>query len=196
MYDSKDDEVITKIERKAEKSVVLTFDDGPSKVLPQLLDILESEQVKAVFFWQSRLLYSERPWHRLLADGHQIGTHSIRHRNLVKLSYEQQFNELLNSRLKIEHITGQKVSFFRPPFGQYNQDTLKAARKLNLTPVLWRISSMDWELKDDPQQIISYVIENLEDGAIILLHELKQTVEILPKLIQEIRKKGYQFSLL
>ena len=93
MYDSTDTSVITSI--KLEKSVVLTFDDGPSKVLPGILDVLEAENVKAVFFWQSRLLYSKRPWERVLQEGHIIGTHSSKHRNLVKLSFNDQFQDLL-----------------------------------------------------------------------------------------------------
>jgi peptidoglycan/xylan/chitin deacetylase (PgdA/CDA1 family) len=196
VYDSQDDVVVTQISSELEKTVVLTFDDGPSKVLTQILDVLKSEQVQAVFFWQSRLLYAERPWNRVLNEGHLIGTHSTRHLNLVKLSFEEQYKELKNSVTKIETIIGQRVKYFRPPFGQYNQDTLRAASELNLTPIMWRISSMDWELKDNPQQIIANVADQLEDGSIILLHELRQTVEILPELIKKIKEQGYQFKVL
>ncbi|MBD8015967.1 polysaccharide deacetylase family protein [Planococcus sp. Sa1BUA13] len=176
--------------------MVLSFDDGPSKVLPQILDILKQEAVPALFFWQSRLLYPARPWQRLLDEGHVVGTHSMKHRNLVQLSYEEQYLDLKNSVTHIESITGTRVNYFRPPYGRFDSNTLKAAKALGLTTVLWRIASMDWELKDNPDQIIRYVAENLEDGAIILLHELEQTVAILPQLIQAIKKQGYSFSLL
>ncbi len=178
------------------KSVVLTFDDGPSSVLNEILDILKQENAPAVFFWQTRLLYEKRPWKRVLDEGHIIGTHTINHPNLQMLTYEQQYKQLSNSVSKIERITGQKVTFFRPPFGQYNKETIQAAEALNLTTVMWRVASIDWELKCDPQQIIDNVIDNLEDGAIILLHELRQTVDILPEMIKKIREKGYQFTLL
>lgn len=176
--------------------MVLSFDDGPSKVLPQILDILKQESVPALFFWQSRLLYRARPWQQLLDEGHVVGTHSMKHRNLVQLSYEEQYLDLKNSVAHIESITGTPVSYFRPPFGRFDSNTLKAANALGLTTVLWRVASMDWELKNDPDQIIRYVEENLEDGAIILLHELEQTVASLPQLIQAIKKQGYSFSLL
>lgn len=196
VYDSTHPQIVTVNRVQSKKSVVLSFDDGPSKVLPQILDILKQQDVPAMFFWQSRLLYRARPWQRVLGEGHIIGTHSRKHRNLVQLSYEEQYLDMRNSIAHIEKTTGMPVVFFRPPYGRFNSDTLKAAEALGLTTVMWRVASMDWELKDDPTQIIRYVTENLEDGAIILLHELKQTVAMLPQLITAIKEKGYGFSLL
>ncbi|WP_347548600.1 polysaccharide deacetylase family protein [Pseudalkalibacillus hwajinpoensis] len=196
MYDSNDKDVILNGTKSTSKTVFLTFDDGPSRVLPKILDILKKEDVRAMFFWQSRLLYAERPWKRVLDEDHTIGTHSCKHPNLTNLSYPEQFRELSNSKQKIERITGTPVTYFRPPFGQYNADTIKAAQDLGLTTVMWRISSMDWELAHNPDQIMHNVVTNLEDDAIILLHELKQTLAILPALIREIRAQGYEFALL
>ncbi|WP_139365046.1 polysaccharide deacetylase family protein [Litchfieldia alkalitelluris] len=196
VYDCKDDTILKKVNTNNTKKVVLTIDDGPSRVLPQLLDVLRDEEVPAVFFWQSKLLFHEREWQRVLDEGHLIGTHSTKHRNMVKLSFEEQFQDVYHSVEKIEEITGQKVRYFRPPYGQYNENTLEVARELQLVPVMWRISSMDWELKHDSQKIISNVCDHLEDGAIILLHELRQTLEVLPELIKAIKQKGYGFTLL
>jgi len=193
VYDSNDSSVLTSIKTQPQKSIVLTFDDGPSSVLESILDVLKEENVPATFFWQSRLLYESRPWKRVLEEGHQIGTHSTKHVNLTNLSYEEQYKDLAQSVAKIEAITRNKVVYFRPPFGQYNAHTLSAAKALNLVPVMWRISSMDWELKNNPDQIISYVIDHIEDGAIILLHELQQTLEALPTLIKTIKSMGYTF---
>lgn len=196
MYDSTHPEIVTNNFLQSKKSVTLTFDDGPSKVLPQLLDVLKQHEVQAMFFWQSRLLYSARPWQRLVDDGHVVGTHSTKHRNLLQLSYEDQFEDIQKSVAHIENITETPVTLFRPPYGNFNADTLKVAKALGLTSVMWRIASMDWELKNDPNQIIDNVVDNLEDGAIILLHELTQTVAILPQLIQAIKERGYHFSVL
>ncbi|PWW25838.1 peptidoglycan/xylan/chitin deacetylase (PgdA/CDA1 family) [Cytobacillus oceanisediminis] len=197
VYDSNDSNVMVYNKlATSRKTVVLTFDDGPGRVLPEILDILKEEKVPAAFFWQARLLYPKRPWKRVMDEGHMIGTHSAKHNNLVNLQLNGQHQDLQYSKSKIESITGQEVKYFRPPFGQYNNDTISAAKKLGLTPVMWRISSMDWELKDRPEQIITNVTDNLEDGAIILLHELPQTVEALPDLIAEVRRKDYEFTLL
>ncbi|WP_237721521.1 polysaccharide deacetylase family protein [Paenisporosarcina sp. TG20] len=196
MYDSTNLNVVTISQDPTEKSVILTFDDGPGRFLPQILDVLKQEQVPAVFFWQSRLLYPKRPWKRVLSEGHLIGTHTTKHINLEKLTYDEQYQEVKNSVMAIEKVTGTRVKYFRPPFGRFNNDTIKAAKKLSLTPVIWRVASMDWELKDNPEQILNNIVENLEDGAVILLHELKQTLDVLPRLIDAIREKGYNFKLL
>jgi peptidoglycan/xylan/chitin deacetylase (PgdA/CDA1 family) len=195
VYDSTDENVLTNLDERGEKTVMLTFDDGPGRVLPQILDILKQEHVHAVFFWQSRLLHHQRPWKRVQDEGHLIGNHSTNHRDLTKLSQEEQYRDLAGCQSCIEQVTGQKPIYFRPPFGQYNQDTLSAAGELGMMTVMWRISSMDWELQDDPGQILTYVLDNLEDGAIILLHELPQTVKVLPEMIRGIREKGYKFGI-
>ncbi|WP_421378412.1 polysaccharide deacetylase family protein [Bacillus salacetis] len=196
VYDSLDKNIITKLEKNEQRSVMLTFDDGPGRALPEILDILHQENVRAGFFWQSRLLHPERPWKRVLDEGHFIGSHSCSHKNLVRLTLKDQLADLSKSKNVIEDVIGQEIKYFRPPFGQYNDDTIAAAKQLGLQTVMWRISSMDWELEDDPEQIIKFVTENLEDQAIILLHELPQTVKILPALIQQIKEQGFQFQIL
>lgn len=194
MYGSSNPHILTHVPSAAEKAVVLTFDDGPSRALSRILDILEQERIPAAFFWQSRLLHPARPWKRVLSEGHQIGSHSVKHVNLTTLPYEGQYEDIHNSIQKIKQITGFEVKHFRPPFGQFNDATLKAAKDLKVTPVMWRVASMDWELQKTPEKVISTVIDNLEDGAVILLHELQHTADILPELIQAIRAKGYGFS--
>ncbi len=199
MYDRKDKPVITRsyeLTGNRQKSVILTFDDGPGRYLPQILDVLKTENVPAVFFWQTRLLHPKRPWGRVLEEGHIIGSHSCRHPDLSKMEYQEQFNELFYSKQKIENITGQSVHYFRPPFGQYDTCTLKAVEELKLILVMWSTASFDWELKEHPEQIVINVICHLEEGAIILLHELPQTLLVLPELIWQIRDKGYSFSVL
>ncbi|MDN7242340.1 polysaccharide deacetylase family protein [Planococcus sp. N028] len=196
MYDSTHENVVTKIQSPDEKAVVLTFDDGPSRLLPRFLDVLKQENVPAVFFWQTRLLHPQRPWQRVLDEGHIIGSHTVKHRNLVELPKEEQYKDIKNSITAIEQITGSHVRFFRPPYGRFNAETLQVTEQLSLTPVMWKIASMDWELKNDPERLIANVTENLENGAVILLHELPQTLEALPGLIAAIKERGYGFKLL
>ncbi|WP_100371838.1 polysaccharide deacetylase family protein [Bacillus sp. FJAT-45037] len=179
-----------------DRFVVLTFDDGPTRLLEPILDILLSEQIPAMFFWQTRLLHYKRPWRRVIEEGHVIGTHTITHPNLQKLSLLEQRRELMRSKELIETYTGQTVRYFRPPFGQYNDQTLDIADELGLKTIMWDVASFDWILKAEPERIIQHVIEQIEDGSIILLHELKQTLIVLPMLIKQLKDKGYEFKIL
>ncbi|MED1603535.1 polysaccharide deacetylase family protein [Alkalihalophilus marmarensis] len=181
---------------EGEKAVVLTFDDGPSRYVGSFLDVLNEERVPAMFFWQSRLLHHKRPWKRTIAEGHTIGTHTHRHPNLAQLKADQQKKEIETSKREMERILGQPIRHFRPPFGQYNEDTVHIAAAMQLDVVLWDVPSYDWELKKDPDKIISNVVDNVENGSIILLHELEQTLYVLPQLIKELKRVGFSFRTL
>ncbi|MDR7071124.1 polysaccharide deacetylase family protein [Fictibacillus barbaricus] len=199
MYDWKNSDIWTNRKNwethPSSKSIILTFDDGPSSVLSKVLDILNKHDVKAMFFWQSRLLYKERPWKRVIDEGHMIGGHSLRHRDLTKLNMDEQFRDINKNKRQIEQLTGQLVKYFRPPFGQFNEDTLQVLKSLNLVPFLWEVAGLDWEHKDYPDHIIHNIINYVNDGSIILLHELKQTAAILDDLICELKEEGYSFVL-
>ncbi|WP_223292397.1 polysaccharide deacetylase family protein [Salipaludibacillus neizhouensis] len=197
MYNFNDERAITTAKNrsnKKEKIVHLTFDDGPSKYLEDILDVLAAEGVVAHFFWQSRLLHHQRPWKRVLAEGHMIGSHSHSHPDLTKLTYEEQKKQLVTSKKIIEEVTKQPVHYFRPPFGQYNSDTLDIASNLEMETILWNVASLDWTLKDDPEKIIQNVNDYVLDGSIVLLHEVEQTLYVLPRLIKTLKKKGFTFS--
>ncbi|MGY4691060.1 polysaccharide deacetylase family protein [Salibacterium sp. K-3] len=182
--------------RSTDNEVVLTFDDGPGRHLEAILDVLQAKNVPAAFFWQTRLLYNERPWKRVIGEGHQIGSHTHTHKNLNGLPKAGQRKQIENSVDTVKDVTDSSVSFFRPPFGQYDEATLEILEEMDLTPVMWEISSYDWMHKKDPDTIVSNVVNHVRDGSIILLHELEQTQAVLPQLIDEIRNKGYQFTLL
>lgn len=149
--------------------VILTFDDGPSRHLSTILDILKMKKVQAMFFWQTRLLFKERVWKRILEEGHQIGAHTHTYKNLVNLTKEQQFKQIKYSIDRIQEITGTKVNYFRPPFGQYNENTMLILRDLKLIPMMWEISSYDWENKYKPEKIVCNIDLHIRGGSVILL---------------------------
>ena len=198
MYDLKDERWLKNVQKLDGfgKKVVLTFDDGPSRQLPAILTILKEKNVLAHFFWQTKLLYPERPWRRVIGDGHEIGSHTVNHKDLTRLTYEEQYRQIKNSVMRIEAISGVRVRYFRPPFGQYNDHTMVILAELNLIPVMWEITSYDWEHKRSPEKIVDNVVSHARDGSIILLHETKQTVLVLPEIIDGLRRRGFKFSLI
>jgi peptidoglycan/xylan/chitin deacetylase (PgdA/CDA1 family) len=198
VYDWENKEIWTNKQnwdKQSTKSLILTFDDGPSSVLIPILDILKKHKVQAMFFWQSRLLHKHRPWKRVVDEGHIIGGHSLRHRDLTRLSRVGQLHDIELNKRHIEHLTGKQMKYFRPPYGQFNEDTLGVLKELNIIPFLWEIAGLDWEHKDNPGHIVQNILNNAENGSVILLHELKQTVSILDELITELKAEGFSFEL-
>lgn len=130
----------------------------------------------------------------MLDEGHLIGSHGHSHRKLTSLSYEEQFSEIKRSKEILESVTGTTVHWFRPAFGLYDENTMKAVKQLNIKMVLWQIASWDWMHKKDEEKIVDNVVEHVSQGDLILLHELPQTLKILPNLIQGIREKGLDLA--
>ncbi|HEX7064204.1 MAG TPA: polysaccharide deacetylase family protein [Bacillales bacterium] len=175
--------------------VLLTFDDGPTEYLSEILSILQAEDVQALFFWQSDLLdQDEGSLGRVLDEGHLIGSHAHSHPKLPDLSYEEQLEEIRKSKERLEKLMGRGITRFRPPYGLYNEDTMKIAEELGLEVVLWKVASWDWQHETNEKQIVENVREHTEAGDIVLLHELPQTVKVLPKLIDQLRRKGLALS--
>ncbi|MFB5663555.1 polysaccharide deacetylase family protein [Alteribacillus sp. HJP-4] len=174
--------------------VYLTFDDGPGRYTETILDILKEKDVTASFFWVTRYLYQERPWRRLLEEGHALGLHTHRHVNLCRLDEEKQQEEIEMSTKHYRQVTGQTPRLFRPPFGQWNDTTVRVCEELQLDVIMWSLSSFDWELRAAPEKILSNIQEHLQDGDIILLHECPQTVTILPALIQYLIDENYMLN--
>lgn len=177
------------------REIVITFDDGPSRYTEEILAILADKQVPAAFFWlagSSQINLAQK----VVAQGHQLGSHTIGHVRLTELTVQEQIVELARSVEILEEAGGGPVQYFRPPYGSYNIDTLEMSKQLNLGMILWNVDSRDWDLADNPHQIIANVMNQVKPGSIILLHERKQTVEILPELLDALRAEGYTFRLL
>jgi peptidoglycan-N-acetylglucosamine deacetylase len=126
--------------------LALTFDDGPNPAwTPRLLDILNTHDVRATFFLVGRYAEAEPELTRRIAEaGHLIGNHSWSHPNLALKSGAQVDEELLRTSKTLEEITGQRVKYFRPPFGGRRPRVLRSALALDMTPVLWNAITTDW----------------------------------------------------
>jgi len=126
--------------------IALTFDDGPNpRWTPPLLDTLATYGVKATFFLIGKYA-AEQPVlvRRMHAEGHLIGNHTWSHPDLAITGTRQTREELARTDGELERILGAPVKFFRPPFGSRRPATLRIARELGLTPVMWNAMAYDW----------------------------------------------------
>lgn len=143
------------------RQVALTYDDGPNPdATRQLLDILAQYQVHATFFMVGKFVKTEATLARqVAAAGHLIGNHTLTHPNLAVTSSPKARRELVETNDILEQALGQKIRFFRPPFGARRPATLQIARELGLDPVLWNVAAEDWN-PASPLQLL----KRLESG--------------------------------
>lgn len=158
--------------------VALTYDDGPNpSVTPQLLDVLAEHGVHATFFMVGRYVQAEPELARRVADaGHLVANHTFTHPNLVLTSAKETRRQLIATNDVLEQTLGQRVQFFRAPFGARRPVTLKIARELGLTPVQWNVAAEDWN-PATPMQLLERmelgIAKNQQKshGSNILLHD-------------------------
>ncbi len=81
----------------------------------------------------------------------------------------------------------------RAPSGDYTNDTITAATKLNMKTIQWSVDSLDWKGLDT-DEIVKRVTDKTECGSIILFHnDIKNTPDALDRILTELEKKGYSF---
>lgn len=172
--------------------VALTFDDGPSRqYTPMLLDGLKERGIQASFFLTGKNIEgNEKLVKRIQEEGHLIGNHTYNHVQLNKLSAAKAKEEIEKTSNEIYEITGVYPLYLRPPFGSWRKDMELC---VDMFPVFWTVDTLDWESKN-VESILKIVDKQVEDGAIILMHDGYETsVEAAFKIIDRLLKDGYDF---
>ena len=183
-----------------DKVIALTFDDGPNPVkTPELLDVLEENDVVATFFVIGNLVekYPEIV-KRAYEDGNEIGTHSYTHPEAGEwksLSVDGQLAQYTQANDAIEAATGRRALFDRPPGGNTPEEK---AEQIGREQILWSMDPEDWKYKD-ADTVYEHVMGGwnggiVQDGAIVLSHEIYQsTVDAYKRIIPALKEKGYKF---
>ncbi|REB06140.1 polysaccharide deacetylase [Sporosarcina sp. BI001-red] len=190
-------------EKPVGKVVYLTFDDGPSRLTNQFLDVLSENDVLATFFMQGSNLKKEilqDSVRRAVKEDHYVGGHSMTH-NYKTLYTNQQFVPEMKETLNLIHeITGTTPHLVRPPYGSapglQNEKIRQQLENEGIKIWDWTIDSNDWKLRGKPSQII----ENIKGGTtrdreVVLMHEKPQTLAALPEIIQFYKEQGYKFGV-
>ena len=180
--------------KRDNKAVSLTFDAAwGNEDTQNLIDTLTKYDVRATFFlvgqWADK--YPESV--KALADaGMEIGNHSDTHPHMAKLSEKQIIDEVSLCSGKIEALTGEPVTLFRCPYGEYDDEVITTIRNMGVQPIQWDVDSLDWkDLSAD--DIYKRVTSKVTPGSIILFHNAaKHTPEALAGIIEYLLKEGYE----
>ena len=182
------------------QAIGLTFDiSWGEKTAEPILDILKKEGVHATFFLSS-------PWaekhqklvQRIVAEGHEIGSHGNRHIDLNTLAAGEIEHEITTAQQVLEQISGQKVRLIRTPNGAYDNKVISTANKLGYRVIQWSVDSLDWK-RPGPSAVINNVLNGIRPGAgakagdIILFHasdSAPDTIQALPIVIERLKTKG------
>lgn len=181
----------------ADKTIAITFDDGPFEHTERLLAILAEYNVNATFFLVGQNVQSRPEKSRLIFEaGHEIGNHSWAFTSLGEPSPGPNAirKSLADTSAQIRKITGTNPVFFRAPNLNYGEDLTNTAREMGMAFIGASDFSMDWE-GISTEEIVSNVIDGASDGGIILLHEFsdgsRRTENALGEIIVTLRARGF-----
>ncbi|MFI5553258.1 polysaccharide deacetylase family protein [Streptomyces sp. NPDC051738] len=180
-----------------EKVVFLTIDDGAEKD-PAFLRMMSDLQVPYTAFLSNYLIKDDYGYfERMQAEGVALNNHTLHHPYLPALSYLRQKREICGMQEVIEERYGRRPLLFRPPFGNYDRNTLRAAKYCGVEYVpLWNeeVFVDHWEYREWDQKI--------RPGDIVLTHfrgrgDWKGTMpDMIRRFLNKVTAEGYAVARL
>lgn len=185
--------IIPPVRAEAPQYVALTFDDGPSgRFTRRLLAGLEERNVQATFLLCGYRLetYPELAL-QIFESGHEIGLHGYSHKDMATLSRKEMQKEIDDTQDLLP--PGCKATFLRPPGGSGTPLVSQVAAQEDLSLLLWSVDPRDWAVHD-AAAVEAAVISQVQDGDVILLHDLSDSsVDAALSIIDRLQEDGFQF---
>jgi peptidoglycan/xylan/chitin deacetylase (PgdA/CDA1 family) len=181
--------------------VALTFDDGPDpESTPEFLDVLDELGWRATFFMLGEMTRRDPDLARTVAErGHEIGVHGDVHGNMLRRTPRRTADDIRRAHDTIAAATDVEPRWFRPPFGISSYSSLREARRLRMTTVLWTTWGRDWRKEATPDSVVTDVTRRYVDGGTVLLHDSdctsypgswRSALGALPLLADEFAARG------
>ena len=189
------------------RTIALTFDDGPDpQWTPQVLDVLARHRVPATFFVVgTQVARHPELTRRLVAEGHELGTHTFTHAELAALPEWRRDLEYSQTQMAIAYAAGVTTSLLRPPYSSSpealddpNWTVVREAGSRGYLIALNDTDSLDWARPG-----VEAIVRNATpdgDSAVVLMHDAggdrSQTVAALDRYIPLMKEKGFRFTTL
>jgi peptidoglycan-N-acetylglucosamine deacetylase len=163
-------------------SVCLTYDDGPGRSTPELLEILARHGARATFFMVgTEVERFPEIARRVVAGGHEVGSHTLIHLDHATIDPAHALADMLAGAEAIERVLGFEPAYYRAPYGHFVQAAVKEAMRRGWTCVHWSALGCDWEEGATPRSVADRVLADLKPGAIVLLHDSRRAKPMNPE---------------
>lgn len=180
---------------KSEKSVYLTFDDGPvPEVTPWVLDLLDKYNIKATFFCVGDNVRKYPETYQMIKDrGHKVGNHTFHHRQGIPSLTKRYAADV---ELADQHI---ESKLFRPPHGHLRfRQFFWLVKRYKV--IMWDVVTRDYSWRMTADEVFNVVKKYTRKGSIIVFHDSikagDRMKESLPKSIEWLLSEGYAFKLI
>ena len=175
------------------KYVALTFDDGPSGMFTQrLLDGLYDRGAKATFLLCGyRITQYPEVAQRIFEEGHEIGIHGYSHKTMKGMSRRSIAQEILDTEDLLPE--GCRAVFLRPPGGFLTDPVVDVAKARGMPILKWSVDPKDWAT-DDAAAIEGAVLSRIQDGDVVLLHDLSDSsVNAALAIVEKLQEQDFEF---
>ncbi|WP_025728630.1 polysaccharide deacetylase family protein [Atopobacter phocae] len=196
-FDPQTSLIVPKDNSVSEKVVLLTFDDTPDGHAMEIAKALKERNVSAMFLVNGHFLETEEQ-KQIIKDiynmGFMIGNHTYHHPYLNQLNKEQQREEIVPLNDIVEDITGERPTFFRPPFGVYDEITNEIVHQEGMHLMMWSFG-YDWQADyQSPEKLTEITLNTpyLGNGSNILMHDRSWTAEAIGAIVDGLKEKGFQ----
>ncbi|THV37095.1 polysaccharide deacetylase family protein [Glycomyces buryatensis] len=171
--------------------VFLTIDDGVTRD-PDMADILEENDLKATLFLTDQYVRQDPDFFRGLRDrtGSRIENHTLDHPDLSTKSFDEQLRQIGETSDHYQQVFGHRPTLMRPPYGNFNDDTLRAAQESGVKHVV------HWTAVIDQGAIQFAADDHLTSGDIVLMHFTEHFREDVERFVAEAQQSGLEPALL
>lgn len=190
-------EIVPRVET-SQKTVALTFDDGPSREKTnEILQILREENVRATFYVMgAEIEKNPGELEKIVAEGHEIGNHSFNHERMILVSPSFVKSEIERTDELIRKAGWTNEITFRPPFGKKLFTLPFYLSKNDRKTITWDVEPETFVQKSE--DLIKHTLDNTKNGSIILLHVMysnrNESMKSVRPIIKGLREKGFEFK--
>lgn len=179
-----------------QKVVALTFDDGPTKNINQILPLLEKYNAKATFFLIGQDIEKHpEETKKMVQEGHQIGNHTYSHIRMILRTPSVIKDEIEKTDQLIQEAGYKGEIDFRPPNGKKLVGLPYYLNKHNRDTITWNIEPDTYYTTASDK--VNYVKDNIKPGSIILMHPMYddtgKELQAIEGILQALVNEGYTF---